>query len=201
MVNLSIENWSHPRATVGILRLRHEGPRHVVRIPVEMVYQGRGLFGTVRGTSSRRVAAGAAWPTETPRSPRGSPVHGSRAERASAWGCSLPRPMPMSQYYDLRTHPQAATGGIFNGRLDPRGSSHLYLRNSRDPLSHSARRPSFHPRMDSLGTPAWASVPERGRRSPMTLGWFSPPPRRSVDTTSYPQISSDERTGSWPPRC
>ena len=132
----------------------HEGKRHVVRIPVEVVYPGRGLFGAARGASSRGEPTGAAWPTETPRSPRRSPAHGSRAERASAWGCSLPRPKPMSQCYDLRTHPQAATGGIFNGRLDPRGSSHRYLRNSRDPLSHSARRPSFHPRMDSLETPA-----------------------------------------------
>ena len=195
MVNLSIENWSHPRATVGILRLRHGATRHVVRIPVEMVYQGRGLFGPARGASSRGEAAGAAWPTATPRSPRCSPVHGSRAERASAWGCSLPRPKPMSQCYHLRTHPQAATVGIFTGRLDPGGSSHLYLRNSRDPLSRSARRPSFHPRMDSLETPARASVPERGRRSPMTLGWYSPTPRRTVDTTAYPQIGSDERTG------
>ena len=177
-----------------------EGTRRVVRIPIEVVYQGRGLFGTVRGASSRGEAAGAAWPTATPRSPCRSPVHGSRAERASAWDCSLPRPKPMSQRYDLRADPQAATAGIFNGRLTPRGSSHLYLRNSRDPLSHSARRPSSHPRMDSLETPARASVPQRGRRSPMTTGWFSPIPRRTVDTTADPQFGSDERTGRRPPR-
>lgn len=132
----------------------HEGTRHVVRIPVEVVYRGRGLFGTVRGAPSRREGAGGAWPTETARSPRRSPVHGSRAERAPVCSGFLPRPKPMSQCYDLWTHPQAATAGIFNGRLDPGVSSHLYLRNSRDPLSHSARRPSFHPRMDSLETPA-----------------------------------------------
>ena len=177
MVDLSIENWSHPRTTDRILRLCREWAKHVVRIPVEVVYQVRGLFGTIRGAFSGGAAAAAAWPTEVPRSPHRSPIHGTRSEWPSARGDSLPRPMPRSQFYDVQTQPQAATAGIFNGRLvlqssGPRkclnetrpASGHLAylpreghltwcLCESRDPLSHSARRPSFHPRMDSLETP------------------------------------------------
>lgn len=77
---------------------------------------------------SRMAAGGAAWPTEPRRSPHRSPIHGTRSERPSARGDSLPRPRPLSQFYDVQPHPQAATAGIFNGRLvlqssDPRDAS------------------------------------------------------------------------------
>ena len=190
-----------------------------MRISVEVAYQGRGLFGTIRGAFSRGAAGGAAWPTEAPRSPHRSPINGTRSEGPSARVDSLPRPKPLSQLYDVQTQPHAATAGTFTGRLAQesswplkclnetrRASGHLAyvtreghltwcLCESREPLSHSGRRPSFHPRMDSLETPECASVPERGQRSPMIGGWYSPTPRRSVDTTAYRQFGSDERTG------
>ena len=118
VVDLSIENWSHPRTTVGILWLRHEWTRHAVRIPIEVVYPGHRLLGSIRGATSRGETSCATWPAQTPRSARRAPIHGTVSEWASARGRSLPRPQPMSQFHDVRTHPQAATAGIFKVHLD-----------------------------------------------------------------------------------
>ena len=141
--------------------------------------------------------------------PQGSiPYHGQSRCRSSMTCRPIHKPSLRGFSTDVLSSnrpppgmPQRDTPRIGSPCLpDPGGSSHLVsVRISRSLVvlrASAVISPEDGFARDSrmsVSPGAWPMIPN-------DFGWYSPTPRRSVETTAYPQFGSDERTGKGPPR-